>query len=314
MTSTLLGSPALDDPLLRELSISSRARSRRRPIARTTSGRRLLNVVLLLCLSLIASLENRPALAQTAVSIFGNAVPNNPVEADNNAVTLGVKFWSSASGSISAIRFYRGAVSPQGYVASLYSASGSLLGSVKMAHESGPVPGWQTATFATPISISPNTTYVAAYYVSSGEYPDVYNGLTNGVATGPLNAAASSTVGGNGVYVYKQAFPQSTWEASNYFVDVSFTPTLVTPYLTLSFNPPNPSIASNAPAGTMVATIIASWSNGSPFTGTLSFGAPNSNDKATFAISGNRLIVNSGGPGLSADGGTTQNVTIVATQ
>ena len=89
---------------------------------------------------------------------------------------------------------------------------------------------------------------------------------------------------------------------------------MVTPYLTLSFNPASPSIASNASAGTVVATIIASWSNGSQFTGKLSFGAPNSNDKATFAISGNQLIVNPGGPGLSADGGTTQLVTIVATQ
>ncbi len=252
-------------------------------------------------------------LSQT-VSIFGNAVPNNPVEADNAAVTLGVKFWSSAAGSISAIRFYRGAVSPQGYVASLYSASGSLLGSVKMAHESGPVPGWQTATLASPISISPNTTYVAGYYVPSGEYPDVYYGLTQGVTTGPLNVPAGSTVGGNGVYIYRQAFPNSTWEASNYFVDVLFTPTVVTPYLTLSFNPASPSIANNAPAGTVVATITAKWSNGNPFTGTLSFGAPDSNDKATFAISGNLLIVNPAGPGLSVDGGTTQFVTIVATQ
>ena len=34
-----------------------------------------------------------PALAQAPVSIFGDAAPNNPVEADPNAVTLGVKFW-----------------------------------------------------------------------------------------------------------------------------------------------------------------------------------------------------------------------------
>ena len=88
-------------------------------------------------------------------------------------------------------------MSPSGYVASLYSASRSLLGSVTMAHESGPVPGWQVATFATPISIKPNTTYVAAYYVPSGEYPDVYYGLTQGVTTGPLNVPASSIVGGN---------------------------------------------------------------------------------------------------------------------
>jgi hypothetical protein len=269
--------------------------------------------LLLPVLPFTLSISMNECLAQT-VSIFGNAVPSNPVEADKSAVTVGVKFWSSTSGSISAIRFYRGAVSPPGYVASLYSASGSVLGSVKMSHESGPVPGWQTATFATPISISPNTTYVAGYYAPSGQYPDVYYGLNQGVTTGPLNVPANASVGGNGVYTYNQAFPRSSWEASNYFVDVLFTPAVATPYLTLSFNPASPSVASNAPGGTVVATISASWSDGSPFTGTLSFGAPNSNDKAAFAISGNQLIVNPSGPGLSANGGTTQAVTIVATQ
>jgi hypothetical protein len=66
--------------------------------------------------------------------------------------------------------------------------------------------------------------------------------------------------------------------------------------------------------GSAVATITATWSDGSPFTGTLSFGAPYSNDNATFAISGNNLIINPAGPGVSGDANTTQNVTIVATQ
>jgi hypothetical protein len=160
-----------------------------------------------------------------SVSLFEGTVPSNPVEADNNAVTLGVKFWSSQPGTISAIKFYRGAKSPLGYVASLYSASGSLLGSVKMSTESGLVPGWQQANFAAPISISPNTTYVAAYYAPSGQYADQYYGLTTGITVGPLTAPASSGIGGNGVYNYKQAFPKQVWENSNYFVDVVFIPT-----------------------------------------------------------------------------------------
>jgi hypothetical protein len=248
------------------------------------------------------------------VNIFGNLVPSNSDNVTIPPRTVGVKFWSTQSGSISAIRFYRGTTSPLGYVASLYSARGTLLGSVNMARESGAMPGWQVATFASPIPISPNTTYVAAYYLPSGAYQRVPYGLTQGVTTGPLNAPASSTVGGNGIYRNGQTFPTWTWENANFFVDVVFTPTAPTPYLTLSFNPANPSIASNAPAGTVVATITASWSDGSPFTGTLTFGPPNSNDKATFSVSGNNLIINPGGPGVSADGGTTQLVTIVATQ
>jgi hypothetical protein len=86
------------------------------------------------------------------------------------------------------------------------------------------------------------------------------------------------------------------------------------PTLSVSVNPTNPTTAASAPLGTVVATVTASWSDGSPFTGTLTFGSPYSNDNATFAISGNNLIINPAGPGVSADANTVQNVTIVATQ
>jgi hypothetical protein len=247
-------------------------------------------------------------------SIFGAAVPNNPVDPDSSAVTLGVKFWSSQSGTISAIRFYRGTTSPQGYAARLYAADGTLLGSANLAQESGPVPGWQEAFFASPIPISANQTYVAAYYAASGQYADDPYALSNSTTNGPLTVPASAAVGGNGVYSYGTGFPRNTWKDSNYFVDVEFTPAAPTRYLILTFNPPRPSIPSDTPLGATVATIVASWSDGSPFTGTFSFGLPYSNDQGTFAISGNSLIVNPSGPGLSSDANTTRYVTIVATQ
>jgi hypothetical protein len=247
-----------------------------------------------------------------AISIFGDTLPSNAVQENLSPRTLGVKFWSSQSGTVSAIRFYRGTTSPLGYVASLYSASGSVLGSVTMATESHPVPGWQVATFAAPISISPNTTYVAAYYVPSGEYIKVPQGLTQGVTTGPLTAPASTAVGGNGVvHIHGLGFPTKTWQNTNFLTDVLFTPAGA--YLTLSVNPANPTIASSAPAGTVVSTITANWSDGSAFTGTLSFAPPYSNDQGTFAISGNNLIINPAGRGVSNDANTVQNVTIVAT-
>jgi hypothetical protein len=226
-----------------------------------------------------------------------------------------LKFWSSQAGKVSGISFYRAATSSHGYVARLYSADGSsTLGSVTMASESGPVPGWQHAVFTPPISISANTTYVAAYYAPSGKYAVTRYGLMKGVTVGPLNAPASSSVGGNGVYQYNLAFPNRNYASSNYFVDVVFVPAAPAPYLTLSLNPPNPSITSAAALGSYVATISASWSDGSPFTGTISFGLPYSSDSGAFAISGNNLIINSNGPGVSADGNTLQHVTIVATQ
>ena len=261
-------------------------------------------------LSLAVLVYGQNSSAQS-ISIFGEAVPTDPTGAGKTE-TLGVKFWSSQSGTISAIRFYRAAVSSNGYVASLYSAGGTLLGSATLAKESGPVPGWQVANFASPIPVSANTTDISAYYCPVGQGAGDPNQLKNGVLNGPLTAPASSAVGGNGVYNSKNAFPKSSQQASNYYVDVLFTPT--GPSLVLSFNPPNPSIPANAPLGSVVATIIPTWSDGSQFTGTLSFGPPYANDQGVFAISGNNLIVNPLGPGVSADANTIQNVTIVATQ
>jgi hypothetical protein len=259
----------------------------------------------------LAMLASGGASSAQSINIFGNAVPRAPT-GGGDKVMLGLKFWSSQSGMISAIRFYRAAVSSNGYVASLYAAGGTLLGSATLAHESGPVPGWQVANFANPIPVSANMTYIAAYYSAAGQGSGDPHKLKNGATNGPLTAPASSAVGGNGVYNPRNAFPNSTDEASNYYVDVLFTPTGAS--LVLNFNPPNPSIPANTPLGSVVATVTANWSDGSPFTGTLSFAQPYSNDQGVFAISGNNLIINPSGPGLSADANTVQNVTIVATQ
>ena len=59
-----------------------------------------------------------------------------------------------------------------------------------------------------------------------------------------------------------------------------------------SFDPPNPSIASTTPLGTTVATIVATWSDGQPFTGTLGFGPPNFDAGGAFTIIGNSLLIN----------------------
>jgi hypothetical protein len=60
-------------------------------------------------------------------------------------------------------------------------------------------------------------------------------------------------------------------------------------------------------------TKTASCSDGSPFTGTLSFEPPYSDDQDVFAISGNNLIMNPSGPGLTNEANTVQDVTKVVT-
>jgi Domain of unknown function (DUF4082) len=248
-----------------------------------------------------------------SLSLFTDILPNKAAVSSNGAITLGVKFWSTQPGTISAINFYRGATSPHGYVASLYSASGTLLGRVKMPQESGPVPGWQQAVFASPISIAANTTYVAAYYAPSGEYATTASGLNQAVSNGPLTAGAASAVGGNGIYKSCECFPSKDSENTNYFVDVAYVPTGT--YLGIISNPPNPTIPSTAPLGSVIAQLSGVWSDDSPFTGTLSFGPPNYSAGGVYALdSNNNLIINPLGPGVGSAGGTTETVTIVATQ
>jgi hypothetical protein len=159
---------------------------------------------------------------------------------------------------------------------------------------------------------SANTTYIASYYSPVGRGAWDERGLSKGATNGPLTADAGSTAGGNRVYRYHNAFPSNSYDSSNYYVDALFEPTAR--YLVLNFNLPNPSISSSAALGSVVATIVPSWSDGSPFTGKLSIAQPNSNAQGMFHISGNNLIVNPAGPGLFAYPNTVQNVTVVATQ
>jgi hypothetical protein len=286
---------------------------RRRDTPLSLSESRHMRMRRLLIILPLALLTGGTAQSQSTVSMFTNVVPATAVDKNRNPTTLGVKFWSSEPGTISSILFYRAAQSPQGYVASLYSADGStVLGSVTMATESGPVPGWQQAVFAAPISIKPNTTYVAAYYAPSGQYSDTSFGLTSTVSNGTLSAPAAALVGGNGVLYNGNGFPSNPRESTNFFVDVAFASTA--PFLNIVVNPTNPTIPSTTPLGAVVATVTVTWSNGAPFTGTLSFGPPNSNGGGVYALSGNNLIINPSGPGVGPAGGSIQNVTIVATQ
>ncbi len=133
------------------------------------------------------------------------------------------------------------------------------------------------------------------------------------MSNGPLIAPAASAVGGNDVYKYYQRFPTRDYQNTNYFVDVAFVP--IGTYLRITSNPPNPTILSTTPTGSVVAKFSAAWSDGSPFTGKLSFGPPNYNSGGIYALdSNNNLIVSPLGPGVGSAGGSTENITIVATQ
>jgi hypothetical protein len=84
--------------------------------------------------------------------------------------------------------------------------------------------GWQQVNFGTPVAVTANTTYIVSYHTTSGGYSVNQNYFaTAGYDNAPLHALASSTSGGNGVYLYGSGgFPTNSYLATNYWVDIVF--------------------------------------------------------------------------------------------
>jgi hypothetical protein len=121
------------------------------------------------------------------------------------------------------MRFYKGPQNTGTHTAELWDGSGNRLASATFTNETAS--GWQTVNFASPVAITAGTTYVASYH-SSGYYSANGNYFAAAYVNGSLTAPASGSSGGNGVYAYgaSTSFPSNTYNASNYWVDVVFSP------------------------------------------------------------------------------------------
>ena len=159
---------------------------------------------------------------QGATLFLPSAVPGTATVNDGNPVELGMKFVPAANGVITGIRFYKGPQNTGTHSGRLWRADGSQIASVAFSNETAS--GWQTALFTNPPSVTANTTYVVSYH-SNGFYSADQGYFTNAVTTGQLTAPSSSSSGGNGVYAYGATsnFPNQSYGASNYWVDVLFT-------------------------------------------------------------------------------------------
>ena len=158
-----------------------------------------------------------------ANSLWGGAViPAILADSDTSAVELGVKFQSTVGGYITALRFYKSATNTGTHVGNLWNTGGTLLASVTFTNETAS--GWQEMALPTPVAITANTTYVASYHTNVGRYSADSAYFTSAYDNPPLQAPSSGASGGNGVYRYSaaSAFPNQTWNATNYWVDVVF--------------------------------------------------------------------------------------------
>jgi methionine-rich copper-binding protein CopC len=199
-------------------------------------------------------------------NIFGNATPAVASSSDSAAVELGVKFRSDVAGTVTGLRFYKGASNTGTHVGHLWSSTGTLLATATFSNETAT--GWQQVTFSSPVSISANTTYIASYYAPNGGYASNQGYFaSSGADATPLHALASGVDGPNGLYLYSAGggFPTSSFNSTNYWVDVVFSPAADTP----------PSVTAETPAtaakGISTGTTVTATFNEAVQAGSISF-------------------------------------------
>lgn len=166
-----------------------------------------------------ASIDVSATGSSGTYSLWGSsATPAILTDSDHDAVELGVRFKASVSGQITAIRYYKGPENDGTHVATLFSSNGTKLATATFTGESDQ--GWQEVKLSTPVTVTAGSTYVAAYHAPEGEYSASLNYFGSSVSNGPLTAMG-------GVYKYGAAgsFPNQTYQASNYWVDVVFKAT-----------------------------------------------------------------------------------------
>ncbi|MEO8256999.1 MAG: DUF4082 domain-containing protein [Acidobacteriota bacterium] len=161
-------------------------------------------------------------------------VPVQPAVNDHDAVEVGVKFRAMFDGFITGVRFYKSAQNSGPHVANLWNRDGTLLSTATFVDETAS--GWQQVKLPTPVRVLANTTYVASYHTTTGSYAaDGAYFQTSPSGSGPVQALANGTDGGNGVFAYGAGgFPTGTFNSANYWVDVMFETTATDPLNTLA--------------------------------------------------------------------------------
>ncbi len=180
-----------------------------------------------------SALESSALPATT--NVFNAQAGPATISNDGQPLTVGMKFQATVAGQIQGVSFWKnGPIMGGPHVGALYDISGTLLASATFTAET--INGWQTQSFASPVTIQAGVTYIVAVYMPDGNYvftSIVSPGLdfTTAVQNGNMIGLADAPTSHNGIYVYGGAGPnfpnQSGTPAVNYWVDVDF---VATPY------------------------------------------------------------------------------------
>ena len=131
------------------------------------------------------------AAANCPCSLFtSSSTPATVDSGDTSSVELGVRIKPTVSGTITAVKFYKAAANTGTHTGTLWSSTGTVLATGTFTNETAS--GWQTLTFATPVSVTAGTVYTASYKAPAGHY-SVNSGYFNSdYSTAALIAPAAA--------------------------------------------------------------------------------------------------------------------------
>jgi len=156
---------------------------------------------------------------------------------------------------------------------------------------------------------TPDTSIIAWVYLNGKHTPPAAD-----VTSAAVMMAAPTSDG-----PYEARFyPNNAWTVSvrtGFTVVAAAPPPPPPPQPVITITPNTPEVPDTTPLGAVVATYTVVMSDGSPFSGTVQFGAPFFDAGGIFALSGNNIIVNPNGPGIGPNlTSITDHITLEAIQ
>src|SRR5664279_661508 len=192
-----------------------------------------------------SALGPQAAAAATAVplTIFQTTTPAVLADPDTNSVELGLQFRSAVAGKVTGLRFYKATTNTGTHTGSLWQG-GTRLATVTFSAETAS--GWQAMSFPTALPVTPGATYTVSYLAPRGRYS------VNSPYSFPKTNSSLTAI--SGVYRYGGGYPTSTYQASNYWVDVLFTPTSAPATTTPAITTTTSAITTTTPTTTVRTT------------------------------------------------------------
>jgi len=154
-----------------------------------------------------------------------SAAPASSATTNTTAYELGTRFYSTVSGTVTALRFYKEPGMASTHTGNLWDSNGNLLATVTFTNESGS--GWQQASLSSPVAITANTPYIVSYVINGGPFGYTQSQFaTQGAGSDPIHLYQDGVAGPNGVFnTGGPGFPTGTWSSTNYWSDIVFMPT-----------------------------------------------------------------------------------------